>query len=457
MEASLLAALSLPGRRRDDGRRRPSASTAASSNTEEGGGRGRVAPHGQDGGGYTRLCHSRQLEPWDCGVASLVMVARWLRTTGDDARSGRAGERGDDGGGRAYSDPGSRPLSPPEMDERRQMLEDMGTTSIWTTDLVLQLDNWKERGRTGGTSLPSSSSSPSMASLPPFRYAFVSKNLSVNDDHREVGYYQRAFDDDERRVTRTFQELASRGAPMISSSPSSQPPQPPTTIGEGLSGDGRQGGAGGDGLSLALVAEILEHNEDCVAIALLDNHVLCIGDGASFHAEDAVVDDEATDGNGNGTCDGGWGGSRTPPVPACSDGATTATTPTVPVGSSYFGHYVILCGISREGGHLDQAEAWDRAIRCRDCENHQQKQQQQVAAGGGGGNDAGRADDGLDLDTGRRRRRPKADDFCFVISNPAPETPAPFMFVTPRRLEASWRAKGTDEDIIFIRKCVIDR
>ena len=75
---------------------------------------------------------------------------------------------------------------------------------------------------------------------------------------------------------------------------------------------------------------------------------------------------------------------------------------------SYSGHYVVLCGVSRDQNDINIANI--NSIRD-DSETH---------------------------------------NYCFVIKNPGiwKET----QFVTPSLFESVWRAKGTDEDVILVAK-----
>jgi hypothetical protein len=399
---------------------------------------------------YTTIHHSYQLEPWDCGLASLVMIARWLRLDSVSKRTedeNKSSISSDPTAKKRYTTSLSSSLSVAEMEERQQVWKSIGTTSIWTADLVWELHKWKVQRRICSSSLSSSSSLPassvsSTSSLHPFLYAFVTKNLGVDDDYREVGYYQHELEVDKRRITRKFQELTAWGSPMILSS---SPPQPSSSSSSSvmllspeagttpiLSLSALEEGGGpisnnitavddvttNNELSLSLVASILEHNEDCVAITLLDNHILCqrvIGNkvipprDCHDHENDKPNLENTTNRLGDGT----------------------SKDTVIEDGSSYAGHYVILCGISRNPHHLKEAQDWEDDIRS------VTNRLQQLSTIGDDANGMYHIE----------------EDFCFVLSNPAPSTPAPFMFITPHRLEASWRAKGTDEDIIFIRKC----
>lgn len=82
---------------------------------------------------------------------------------------------------------------------------------------------------------------------------------------------------------------------------------------------------------------------------------------------------------------------------------------------TYMGHYVLVCGISRDPDHLVQAFTSDE--------------------------DLATVEEELD-----------SDPYCIALVNPG--MPEPQMFVTPAKLEQAWRADGTDCDVIFVAKHV---
>ena len=78
--------------------------------------------------------------------------------------------------------------------------------------------------------------------------------------------------------------------------------------------------------------------------------------------------------------------------------------------SSYSGHYVIVCGISRDENDIKYARM-------------------------------------NSLDENERKN---SHDFCVTIKNPG--STKQVQFITPSIFEKAWRAKGTDQDVIFIAK-----
>jgi hypothetical protein len=293
---------------------------------------------------YTKVALISQLESWDCGIACLLMIAHWLR---DDREHDC--QRCDD--------------------NRAKVLSDVGTQSIWTSDLLLQLQSWKMKQMAAKESETEAWFLPSPWSLAAgiagtkrpdesLFFALASIQVMVADEsYRDFQYYQNAFEEDRSRVARTFRDLHRQEVPMIQTTMNSHD-------------DGKQKRCV-RGLSLSTVIDIVQR-EDCLAIVLLDNCVLM---------------------------------------------ATTRQNPV------YAGHYIVLCGISDEPSHIESANS---------CESHDHRESLH----------------GDECDE-------KTERFCFVLCNPDPSSSiagSNYMYVTPKRLEASWRADGTDEDIIFLRK-----
>ena len=77
-----------------------------------------------------------------------------------------------------------------------------------------------------------------------------------------------------------------------------------------------------------------------------------------------------------------------------------------PLLMTFSGHYVLLCGISYEKCHVENAK----------------------------GDKAGDKEEG---------------NYCIVMKNPG--STQSVEFITPKLFEAAWKAKGTDNDIVFIR------
>ena len=89
--------------------------------------------------------------------------------------------------------------------------------------------------------------------------------------------------------------------------------------------------------------------------------------------------------------------------------------------SSYSGHYVVLCGISRD----------EHDIRCallKKMSSSSSSEENRDGDGGDGDN----------------------SNFCMVVKNPGSWKQVEF--ITPSIFEMAWKAKGTDQDVIFIAK-----
>lgn len=293
---------------------------------------------------YTRMTRIAQIDTWDCGVACLLMIAQWLRN--DDNYQARWEE--------AETIRNNHQV---DKLDRKNILSAIATESIWTSDLMIQLQSWKTNHKTSSwwSFFPwfSGESTSNLA------FVLASKQImGADESYRDFQYYQNAFEVDKSRVASTFHHLREKNVPML---------QTATNKNEGK------------GLSISTVIEIVEQ-EDCLAIVLLDNNILLQGTTDQVNH----VDD-----NGNET--------------DCRP---------------YSGHYVILCGTSKDPKHVEIAKSCEETTSCEEA-------------------------------TG------SVENFCFVLCNPDPccnRDGSNYTFVTPHRLELCWRADGTDEDIIFLRK-----
>mmetsp|Transcript_13851 Transcript_13851/g.34800 ORF Transcript_13851/g.34800 Transcript_13851/m.34800 type:complete len:344 (-) Transcript_13851:182-1213(-) len=231
---------------------------------------------------HTRITRIAQIDTWDCGIACLLMISQWLR---DDKE-------------RDFGDVKSKRTL-----ERKWLLSEVGTESIWTSDLMWQLQSWKTRrkpwwsfvaqGIFAGAGFQEEYKSN-------FNFVLASKQIiDADESYRNFQYYQKAFEEDQSRVASTFRYLCEQNVPMLQTvDQSSAKP----------------------GLSLSTVREIVER-EDCVAIVLLDNNELLPGATSQNNALEA---DDAT--------------SKFNRLP-------------------YAGHYVILCGTSNDPKHVEIANA----------------------------------------------------------------------------------------------------
>jgi cytosine/creatinine deaminase len=165
--------------------------------------------------GFTTIPHFYQLETWDCGTACLMMVWKWLQS--------------DDSIGTSESSLHSSILTPRDLAARRKILGMINTESIWTSDLVWILHQWRVDGDKD------------------FRFVLVSKNIDGADQQYEnYEYYRQAFEDDQPRVSETFQKLQREGVSMIEI----------------------------ERMLFPAVMDITSRHMDVVAIMLVDNNVL---------------------------------------------------------------------------------------------------------------------------------------------------------------------------------------
>jgi Guanylylate cyclase len=152
--------------------------------------------------GVTELVHIRQHDNWDCGIVCLQMIASSSGST----------------------------TSTKKLYSREWMLQQIGTQSIWTVDLVLLLCEMQY--------------SP---------LVFCSQTFAVNPSLRNVQYYQPSFAKDRVRVQNQFERL--RHLSRTSSDNSA-----PVLVQV-------------QHLALQRISECVRHRH-CVAIALVDNQIL---------------------------------------------------------------------------------------------------------------------------------------------------------------------------------------
>ena len=276
----------------------------------------KTRPHG-----ITTLVHVSQKETWDCGVACLQMVLRWLRDTHK-----RNGSDNDNDNGSDSTDPNS--LESLEEKERQWMLDSIGTESIWSIDLVAML---RKVMLAEPTTIQAS-------------YVLCSKVLEVDQDHHNLGYYQKAFRKDEIRVNDLFQEARQEEWPLLRT----------------------------DHFPLDRLLTLLSR-PDTVAIALVDSSILA-------------------------------GKEK----------------------RGYAGHYIVLVGTTTTATTVAKKSP---------CNNHDDDDDDAVEHQDNESNNT-------IVDNGTR----------IVAHNPARSCRHALEYLTPEKFEKAWRAQGTDEDILFVRR-----
>lgn len=167
---------------------------------------------------FTTLCRVQQLESWDCGIACILIILRWIHNSKyssvDDTRHGESSS--------------SSKMSDKEAQQYRALRVEIDTESIWTADLIVQLDLLLRNTTT--------------------RYLFCSKTFQVEEEYKHVGYYQAAFGGDEQRVTSIFAKLKSDLDANMRCAP--------------------------QGISFRVVLNAVCH-PNCIALVLIDNAILC--------------------------------------------------------------------------------------------------------------------------------------------------------------------------------------
>ncbi|CAJ1928200.1 unnamed protein product [Cylindrotheca closterium] len=131
-----------------------------------------------DHSGITTMYHCKQLESWDCGIACLLMVNRWLSTQNKEYSS---------------------KMVPEDEKLRETLIGNIGAKSIWTADLVLELHKLLGQGSSAD-------------------YIFCSKNMGVDESYKDFGYYRDNFARDQERVNDAFVELQTCSTSCFSTS-----------------------------------------------------------------------------------------------------------------------------------------------------------------------------------------------------------------------------------------------
>ena len=158
------------------------------------------------------------------------MITRWLRTVEDN--------------GAIVTYPDDSTLLSYEIEERDAVIDRIGATSIWTAELVWELHQHI---------LPHLQNQK-------HQYLFCSRTFQVENDHKDIGYYQSQFTTDQARVSNVFQKLKQNQ--KASSSMMCLP----------------------HGIPLEHVVQATNH-PCCVAIVLIDNSIL-IGPSSQLTSDD---------------------------------------------------------------------------------------------------------------------------------------------------------------------------
>lgn len=315
----------------------------------------------------------------------------------------------------------SESLSKEELIERKSMLKFLGTQSIWTIDLVMLLQKIFSQSSFLSSPLfsPQSSSSEEEIINTTDLFLFCSTNLSVDQSYHDFIYYKKEFQNDVARVNQLFKKAKTLYVPTISFPP--------------------------HGLRIECVIDIVS-KLDCVAIALVDSFFLQMShfvyDDEGEREEEVEEILESTSGEKSETK------RQLDELIELDQGKHTVRTisklyEAIDSPHVYAGHYIILCGTSSDPDHLAKAKKSFRKF-CEECSTSTTSTN----------NDNAKQSSSLSLSPERlivMDSHPYAKlPFCFVIKNPGykPAT----QFLMPLHFEMAWRAEGTDQDIIFIRR-----
>ena len=107
----------------------------------------------------------------------------------------------------------------------------------------------------------------------------------------------------------------------------------------------------------------------------------------------------------------------------------------------YMGHYIVISGVSTRSQDIQSSLELDGTHSCPTIGTSF------PSSSSSSSSNSKRFDQSHLMEQQEQEEEP----YCFMVVNPAPGSDT-VVFVSPQRLEASWRAYGTDEDIIFIRR-----
>ena len=159
------------------------------------------------------ICHCTQLEDWDCGVACIQMILRWLRSNEPLHPQQVVADRTNS---THHHWEETLHLSSSEMLERNAILQFLETQSIWTIDLVMLLE--KIRCPSCCEDDDNSAAIPDFFPndvVDSFSYLFCSNKLGVAEDYRNFHFYEQSFQQDSIRVTRYFEHAIQLKLPVL--------------------------------------------------------------------------------------------------------------------------------------------------------------------------------------------------------------------------------------------------
>ncbi len=176
----------------------------------------------------THFPHCSQRDTWDCGVACMTMIMRWLRPS-------QFAQQIDD----------CLPLSCDELAERKWIIDACESQSIWTIDFIIILQRLLDDDLRQSFDFPlSSRNHDDDDAWDRYRYLYLSKRFGVDEAYKSYGYYKDAFERDAARVKKRFVLARELNLPMCEAR-----------------------------IGLDLLVDLIAKDE-CIAMVLIDNAVL---------------------------------------------------------------------------------------------------------------------------------------------------------------------------------------
>ena len=340
----------------------------------------------------TKILHCKQHETWDCGLLCIQMIVRWIQIqnvqgTRTDTDTGTDTGTGT---GTTYTNFGDTlPLTPEEIQQKHKFIRALDTKSIWTIDLVMLFQNILSGHFDVLTDTdPRTREGTSTATS---STSTVNTNCSYLfcSKHMGVDSTYKGL----HYYKTSFRKDARRVKRLFASAHHQHLPL--ATVAEA-------------NLSMDFVLPLISL-PNVVAICLIDDHVVRR-----------------------------WG---VEPELDCWDGTYVYDPPEL---MNFAGHYVIVSGVVRVSqvppGSIIAGRSSDG-----DGEDTNADVNEQDAMGGTEHENNARnmhdANPSMYTYT-------YTDDYCIVMKNPG--SPNATEFITVDLFEQAWKAKGTDQDIIFI-------
>ena len=358
----------------------------------------------------TKILHCKQHETWDCGLLCIQMIVRWIQIQNVQGTSTDTGTDTDTDNDTdtTYTNFGDTlPLTPEEIQQKHKFIRALDTKSIWTIDLVMLFQNilsghfdvltdTDPRTREGTSTATSTATSTVNTNC---SYLFCSKHMGVDSAYKGLHYYKTSFRKDARRVKRLFASAHHQHLPLA-------------TVAEA-------------NLSMDFVLPLISL-PNVVAICLIDDHVVRR-----------------------------WG---VEPELDCWDGTYVYDPPEL---MNFAGHYVIVSGVVRVSqvppGSIIAGRSSDGDCDGADGDGEDTNADVNADADADVNVNEQDAMGGTEHENNARNMHDAnpsmytytyTDDYCIVMKNPG--SPNATEFITVDLFEQAWKAKGTDQDIIFI-------